>query len=165
MAALIRIGCALALSLAAVAPASAHVAADPGVAVAGSYQAVRFRVGHGCADTGDTTALRIEIPAGIQSARPQPKPGWSLEIARGGDGKVAAVTWRGLLPADQFDEFALFFKLPADPQTLYFPTVQTCGADDAQWTEIPEAGEKPSHPAPALRLTAPNSADDAGHHH
>lgn len=156
MAALTRIGCALALSLAAAAPALAHVVADPAVAVAGGYQAVRFRVGHGCNDTGATTALRIEIPAIMESARPQPKPGWSLEIARGGDAKVIAVTWRGALPADQFDEFALFFKLPAGAQTLYFPTVQTCGADEAQWTEIPEPGEKASHPAPSLRLTAPD---------
>lgn len=132
-------------------PALAHIAADPGEAVAGSYQAVRFRVGHGCGDTKATTAVRIEIPPEMVSARPQPKPGWTLEITKDGE-KVTAVTWRGELPADQFDEFALFFKLPAEPQVLAFPAVQTCGADDAQWTELPGPGPRGSHPAPTLVL-------------
>ena len=154
---------ALATGLAAAAgAASAHVAADPGEATAGTYQAVRFRVGHGCGAAA-TTALRIEMPEGLASARPQPKPGWRLEIAKDGE-RVAAVTWRGELPADQFDDFALLFKLPAEARTLYFPTVQTCGREQSQWTEIPEAGERLSHPAPALRLR-PAAASDGGHHH
>ena len=143
-------------------PALAHVAADPGTAAAGRYQAVRFRVGHGCGDAA-TTALRIEIPAGMASARPQPKPGWALEIARDGE-TVSAVTWRGLLPADQFDEFAIFFKLPSQAGTLYFPAVQTCGADAAQWTEIPGPGERASHPAPSLTLTPAAPAAETHHH-
>ena len=141
--------------------AAGHVAADPGRASAGAYQAVVFRVGHGCGEAA-TTALRIEIPTEMASARPQPKPGWTLEIERQ-DGKVTAVTWRGELPDDQFDEFAMLFKLPDQPATLYFPTVQSCGADESQWTEIPSAGERASHPAPALVVTPKAAA--AGTHH
>lgn len=152
------------LALAAT-PAAAHIAADPGEARAGSYQAVRFRVGHGCGDVAATTAVRLDIPAGMPSARPQPKPGWELEIAKDGEA-VTSITWRGSLPADQFDEFAVFFKLPAEPGTLYFPAVQTCGADDAQWTEVPDAsGEKLSHPAPALRLVPADPAAAPAHQH
>ena len=142
--------------------AAGHVAADPGRASAGAYQAVVFRVGHGCGEAA-TTALRIEIPAEMASARPQPKPGWTLEIERQ-DGKVTAVTWRGELPDDQFDEFAMLFKLPDQPATLYFPTVQSCGADESQWTEIPSAGERASHPAPALVVT-PKAAAAEPHQH
>jgi uncharacterized protein YcnI len=142
--------------------ATAHVAADPGRASAGAYQAVVFRVGHGCGEAA-TTALRIEVPAEMASARPQPKPGWTLEIERQ-DGKVTAVTWRGELPDDQFDEFAMLFKLPDQPATLYFPTVQSCGADESQWTEIPSAGERASHPAPALVVT-PKAAAAETHQH
>lgn len=142
--------------------AAAHVAADPGRASAGAYQAVVFRVGHGCGEAA-TTALRIEIPTEMASARPQPKPGWTLEIERQ-DGKVTAVTWRGELPDDQFDEFAMLFKLPDQPATLYFPTVQSCGADESQWTEIPSAGERASHPAPALVVT-PKAAAAETHQH
>ena len=142
--------------------AAGHVAADPGRASAGAYQAVVFRVGHGCGEAA-TTALRIEIPTEMASARPQPKPGWTLEIERQ-DGKVTAVTWRGELPDDQFDEFAMLFKLPDQPETLYFPTVQSCGADESQWTEIPSAGERASHPAPALVVT-PKAAAAETHQH
>lgn len=142
--------------------AAGHVAADPGRASAGAYQAVVFRVGHGCGEAA-TTALRIEVPAEMASARPQPKPGWTLEIERQ-DGKVTAVTWRGELPDDQFDEFAMLFKLPDQPATLYFPTVQSCGADESQWTEIPSAGERASHPAPALVVT-PKAAAAETHQH
>ena len=142
--------------------AAGHVAADPGRASAGAYQAVVFRVGHGCGEAA-TTALRIEIPTEMASARPQPKPGWTLEIERQ-DGKVTAVTWRGELPDDQFDEFAMLFKLPDQPATLYFPTVQSCGADESQWTEIPSAGERASHPAPALVVT-PKAAAAEPHQH
>ena len=141
--------------------AAAHVAADPGRASAGANQAVVFRVGHGCGEAA-TTALRIEIPSEMASARPQPKPGWTLEIERQ-DGTVTAVTWRGELPDDQFDEFAMLFKLPDQPATLYFPTVQSCGADESQWTEIPSAGERASHPAPTLVVTPKAAA--AGTHH
>ena len=144
------------------AAAAAHVAADPGRAEAGAYQAVAFRVGHGCGEAA-TTALRIEIPSEMASARPQPKSGWTLEIERR-DGRVAAITWRGVLPADQFDEFAVLFKLPDQAATLYFPTVQSCGAEQSQWTEIPAPGERASHPAPALVVT-PKAAAAATHQH
>ncbi|WP_235528774.1 MULTISPECIES: YcnI family protein [unclassified Phenylobacterium] len=144
------------------AAAAAHVVADPGRASAGAYQAVVFRVGHGCGEAA-TTALRIEIPPQMASARPQPKPGWALEIERQ-DGKVTALTWRGELPADQFDEFAVLFKLPDEAANLYFPTVQSCGAEQSQWTEIPAPGERASHPAPALVVT-PKAASAEAHQH
>ncbi|MBP7701172.1 MAG: YcnI family protein [Phenylobacterium sp.] len=142
--------------------ALAHVVADPGRAEAGAYQPVVFRVGHGCGEAA-TTALRIEIPAEMASARPQPKPGWRLEIERR-EGRVAAVTWHGELPADQFDAFAVLFKLPDQPATLYFPTVQSCGAAQSQWTEIPAPGERARHPAPALVVT-PKAAAAEPHQH
>jgi uncharacterized protein YcnI len=158
---------AAALLAALAGPALAHVAADPGQAPAGAYQKVAFRIGHGCGKTA-TTALRLEIPAGVASARPQPKPGWTLEIEKPqGEDRITAVTWRGALPADQFDDFALLVKLPAEAATLYFPAVQTCGEEEEQWTEVPDAEDDPAtlkHPAPALRVL-PAAAGDMSHHH
>lgn len=142
--------------------AAAHIVADPPRATAGAYQAVVFRVGHGCGDAA-TTALRIEIPPQMASARPQPKPGWSLEIERQ-DGRVAALTWRGHLPDDQFDEFAILFKLPDEPAALHFPTGQSCGSEQNRWTEIPLPGERASHPAPSLIVT-PKAASAETHQH
>jgi len=157
----------LALALGAT-TAQAHVAADPKQATAGSYQAVVFRVGHGCDDVHATTAIRVEIPAGMTAARPQPKPGWTLKTERAApDAPVTAVTWTGLLPPDQFDEFAILFHLPKAEGTLYFPTIQTCQGAVARWTEVPQPGQsgRPEHPAPTLTLTNPEPAPEAGHHH
>jgi uncharacterized protein YcnI len=149
--ALLRFLLTAVVALAAAAPAQAHVSADPQDAKAGAYQVLRFRVGHGCG-TAATTALRIETPLGLASARPQPKPGWTLTIEKDGE-RVSALVWRGDLPADQFDEFAVLAKLPAAPGVLYFPTVQTCGGGESQWTEIPDAGETGlNHPAPSVRV-------------
>ena len=136
-------------------PALAHVVAAPGEAKAGSYSAIAFRVGHACA-AGDTTLkLRVEIPDAVASARPQPKPGWTIDIEKSGD-KTTAVTWTGRLPDEQFDDFALLMKLPAQPRPLVFPAIQSCEKGESQWTEIadPERpDEKLTRPAPTVRLT------------
>ncbi|WP_340646937.1 YcnI family protein [Phenylobacterium sp.] len=153
----------LTAALAAATPGLAHVSVDPGEAGTGAYQALRFRVGHGCG-TAATTALRIETPAGLASARPQPKLGWTLTIEKDG-ARVSALVWRGELPADQFDEFAVLAKLPAEPGVLYFPTVQTCGGDESQWTQIPDPGETGlSHPAPSLRVLPAAAVSETPQH-
>ena len=162
-----RTAAAVAASLAATLPASAlaHVSLSPAQAPAGAHQALRFQLGHGCDDAA-TTALRIEIPEGVDMARPQPKPGWRLRIDRQGE-RVVAVTWSGRLPADQFDDFGLLIKTPATPATLYFPAVQSCGPVQQQWIEQPEAdpGERLSHPAPRLTVGAPAGGVAAPHTH
>lgn len=146
-------------------PALAHVAAEPRQAPAGAYQVIAFRVGHGCGKAA-TTALRIELPAGLASARPQPKPGWTLKIERDGD-RPTAIVWTGDLPGDQFDEFAILAKLPDQPGPLYFPAIQTCGADQAPWNQIPDPGDVPrslDRPAPSLLVTPPAGAAETHHH-
>lgn len=141
-------------------PALAHVVAAPGEAKAGSFSAIAFRVGHACA-AGDTTlTLRVEIPDAVASARPQPKPGWTLAVEKSGD-RVSALTWTGRLPDDQFDDFAVLMKLPAqtangEPGALVFPVIQTCEKGESQWTEVPDPerpNEKLTRPAPVVRLT------------
>jgi uncharacterized protein YcnI len=166
----------LALVLLALAgTAQAHVTVDPKAAPAGGFQVVRFRVGHGCHDTATTTGLSIQLPPGVAAVRPQPKAGWTLTIDRSSPRNVTAVTWRGQLPPDQFDEFAIYLRLPATAETLYFPTAQSCGDELESWTEIPSPGQD-SHalrrPAPALQLTPagspasqPSPSPDDGHHH
>ena len=69
--------------------------------------------------------------------------------------RVTAVTWRGRLEADQFDQFGIMLKLPATGAQLYFPTVQTCQAGERRWTQIPAAGaawNSVPNPAPVLAL-------------
>lgn len=150
---------ALALALTS-APAYAHIVADPADAPAGTYRAIRFRVGHGC-DGQATTSVRIAIPGGVPAARPQPKPGWKLEITRDGEA-VKAVSWAGELPEGQFDEFAVLFRLPEQAGELVFPVTQTCGSTEVRWDQRPSDGNRPPRPAPTLRLTP---AAASGQHH
>jgi uncharacterized protein YcnI len=114
-----------------------------------------------------TLTLRVEIPDAVASARPQPKPGWTVAVEKSDEADAAkrratAVTWTGRLPDDQFDDFAVLMKLPAQPGELVFPVIQTCAAGESQWTEVPDPqrpGEKLTRPAPVVRLT-PAAATD-----
>lgn len=157
-------------------PANAHIVMAPGEATAGSYYSGEFRVGHGC-DEAATTSVRIEIPEGVLTARPRPKPGWTIEIERAQlatpvvmEGReqrdrVSAIVWRGNLPADQFDGFGVMLKLPKEQSgPLYLPVRQSCGSQTVAWSGIPAAGQSwgaLKNPAPVLSLKpAP-----AGHGH
>jgi uncharacterized protein YcnI len=158
------------IALAAPLPAMAHVVAAPDSAKAGSYAAIAFRVGHACSADDTTLRVRIEIPAGVASARPQPKPGWTYALERepGSDPKAApsAITFTGRLPDEAFDDFSLLMKLPAAGEALVFPVIQTCEKGESQWTEVADPaapGEKLSRPAPVLRLIPADAP--AGHQH
>jgi len=155
--------------------ARAHTVADPDEGTAGGYLRTAFRVTHGCKGS-PTTAVTIRVPESVVSAKPMPKPGWTIEIKTrpldppvdSGHGfklreAATEVTWRGgRLDNAQYDEFVLMLRLPALPQgkageTLYFPTVQTCEKGENAWTGIPAAGQKwhdLPEPAPFVKLKA-----------
>lgn len=151
------------------AAAEAHVVFAEPTTKAGGYYAGFLRVSHGCAGS-PTVAIRVAIPEGVASARPQPKPGWTLTIdkaplatpfrSEGGEmvrDRVVAVTWTGRLAADEFDQFGLMLKLPDAAGPLYFPTSQRCEQGSNEWTTIPAAGQAwhaVKSPAPVLTLTA-----------
>jgi uncharacterized protein YcnI len=176
---------ASAIALLAQAPASAHVVLARPEARTDSYYVGEFRLSHGCGES-PTVAFRVEIPEGINTARPQPKPGWTIEIERTplaapvrteyGEitERVSAVTWRGLLPAAQFDEFALLMKLPNRAGAIRFRALQTCEQGGRAWVEIPAAGQNVhdlENPAPVLMVRRPAAAapapaaDPHAHHH
>jgi uncharacterized protein YcnI len=156
-----------------VVPVSAHVVASPDEGEAGAYFRTALRVGHGCQDS-PTVAVRVKLPDGVLSVRPQAKPGWSIEIRKrqlerpveAGHGRVITetvdeVAWRGgPLAHEHFDEFGLAMKLPdAPPGTvLWLPTVQECQSGVHRWIEIPSEGQRwgdLDQPAPFIRLIAP----------
>lgn len=159
-------------------PASAHITIAEPAARGGSYHAAFFRLSHGCG-TSPTVAVRVEIPAGVVMARPQPKPGWTLGVETApldrpirSDGaetlrRTVAVTWRGRLEADQFDQFGLMVRLPEVAGPVYFPTIQTCESGENRWVDIPAPGAawtSVPHQAPVITLsTAPPAM--AGHDH
>ena len=57
--------------------AQAHVVLSEPKAIAGSYYKATLRVGHGCNGSA-TTGLTVQVPAGFQGAKPQPKTGWAI---------------------------------------------------------------------------------------
>ena len=151
------------------ASAQAHVTIQPKEATAGSYFQMTFTVPHGC-DGKATVLLRVKVPDGVISVKPQMKPGWTLEIKKRnldtpqatGHGQtisetVDEVAWRGgPLPDNLYDNFGLVVKLPDMPgKDLYFPVVQECEQGVNRWIEIPQKekpGEELREPAPALHL-------------
>ena len=149
--------------------ASAHIVFNRADAAPGSYVGA-MRITHGCG-ASPTTSVTVTIPVGIDNAKPQAKAGWTIEIAReplktptrSESGatvteRVKAITWRGRLPVDQFDEVGLSFTLLTGAGPIYFPTVQTCESGENRWTEIPAAGaawNSVLRPAPVINLAPP----------
>lgn len=157
----------------AVTTASAHVTVQPKEAPADSYFQLTFTVPHGC-DGSATAVLRVKLPDGILSAKPQMKPGWNVEVKtrrlatpqQGPHGKTVSevvdeVSWRGgPLPDNLYDSFGMIVRLPDQPDhDLYFPVVQECEEGVARWIEIPSSGQSPDRlhaPAPVIHLKAKN---------
>lgn len=152
-------------------PASAHISVQPKEASADSYFQLAFSVPHGC-DGSATVALRVKMPDGIISTKPQMKSGWNVEIKmkklpaplagpHGGTVSevVDEVAWRGgPLPDNLYDTFGMILRLPDKAgQNLYFPIVQECEKGVHRWIEIPASGQsadKLREPAPFIRLKA-----------
>ena len=118
------------LAVAVAAVAHGHVVIDPKAAPAASYTRAAFRVGHGC-DAAATVALTVRFPEDIKTVRPQPKPGWTVEVKKS---PGVEVTWRGRLEADYYDEFLALMRLPDKPGKRDFSIRQECEGKSADWT-------------------------------
>ncbi|HVJ43616.1 MAG TPA: YcnI family protein [Dongiaceae bacterium] len=155
--------------------ALAHVTLETGEAPADGYYKAVLRVPHGC-EGAPTTAIRVQIPAGVKQAKPMPKPGWQLAVKKEKLAQpydwygtqvtedVREISWSGgNLPDAFYDEFVFRAKLPdAAGQVIRFPVIQTCATGEAKWIEIPAAGaaeDSVEHPAPSLKL-GPKAAND-----
>jgi periplasmic copper chaperone A len=159
------LGAALAAS-----SADAHITLENRQATPASYYKAVFAVPHGCAGS-PTIKIRVQIPDGVISVKPMPKPGWTLETVKGKYSTsyelhgatitegVKEVVWSGgKLADDNYDEFVLatFLTGSLKPNTtLYFPVVQECEQGASRWIEIPQEG-KSAHdtksPAPGVKL-------------
>jgi uncharacterized protein YcnI len=159
---------AVAVAVAATA-AQAHVTLEVSQAPVGaSYKAV-LRITHGCEGQA-TTKLSVDIPAGFVGVKPQPKPGWQIETAKGAYDRpyelmhrqvtegVKTITWSGgSLPDDFYDEFVLVGSIDKALKpggVLYFPVTQTCGTIVQRWSETPAdaKGGRLERPAAQLKL-------------
>ena len=110
--------------------AQAHVAVEPKSASVNSYTRLTFRVGHGC-DAAATVALTVKFPEDLKTVRPQPKPGWTVEVKKE---PTVEVTWRGRLDADYFDDFGALVHLPSTAGIRRFAIKQECEGKSMDWT-------------------------------
>lgn len=165
----LAVGAALATGLVLATPsaASAHVTVTPDAPVAGGYDVLTFAFGHGC-DGSPTTALRIDVPDGLDSVTPTIAPGWAIDVERGeSDGLVTRVTYTAddPVPDDRRATIELSVKYAEDAAgTLAFPVEQVCSEGATSWSEIAEDGQDPHElalPAPVVTLAEASDAHGA----
>lgn len=143
--------------------ASAHIEVASGVAIANTSQEVVFSVGHGT-DNADTSAVRIEIPASVTTARAMRSDFAKPQLETSAAGAPTAVSWQrndsDLLETDYgFYKLTVRVKVPNAPfTTVYFPSHQTCKHTDGgthlvEWVGTTAADTDAGvEPAPALRI-------------
>ena len=151
------------------------------MASAGAPYKASFRVGHGCG-ASPVRQIVVQIPEGVQGAKPMPKAGWTLAIARAplalaysDHGRrvtegVSSITWTASTPGDQlqndwYDEFVLQARLPERSGPMYWQVSQVCEQGRVDWTDLPKPGQALSelkNPAALLELLP---AERGGHSH
>lgn len=138
--------------------ASAHVSVSPDELVAGDHGVLTFSFSHGC-ENSPTTALRITMPDGLASVSPTMDGDWSIQVERGDDGLVSAVTYTALSPVPTDLRGAVSMGVGLDestPESLAFPVVQECVEGKTEWTQLAKKGEDPHSldaPAPVVSVT------------
>jgi uncharacterized protein YcnI len=139
--------------------ASAHVTVNPNEAKPDSSQTFNVRVPTE-KDNEATVRVRVEFPSGLTVSRFQPKPGWTREVERDGQQRLAAVTWSGgRIEPGEYDEFAFIARTPKDATALSFKAYQTYqGGETVEWVGA-EGADRPAARV-ALRGAAGTGADD-----
>jgi uncharacterized protein len=154
-------------ALAAPAGAAAHVTLQPTEAPAGGFTRLNVRVPNE-RDNAGTTKVAVKMPPGIIFASYEPRPGWSVKIAKRKLDKpvemfgeqqteeVDTVTITGegdrTIRPGQFVDFGLSVNVPEGKAgtKLKFPATQTYeGGEVVRWIGPEDADE----PAPVVTLT------------
>lgn len=174
----VALGAAALLALAAPLAASAHVHVDPGLAAAGSYATLTFRVPNESATAG-TVTVEVDLPTDtpFTSVSYQPVSGWTAQVVTEKLAKPVAIAGATVTEAptqviwtaepgtqigvNQFQRFVISAgPVPATGHIL-LPTHQTYSDGVVVvWNQkTPAGGKEPEHPAPTLYINdAPPSA-------
>lgn len=113
------------LSVVIIPSAQAHVVVKPAEVTTGSRQT--FTMSVPAEGNSPTKQLRLIIPEGLESVRPNVKPGWQINVKKSDDGsKVSEITWTGgTIPTDQRDEFVFAALVPETETPLVWKVYQT----------------------------------------
>lgn len=143
----------LLVTIASVAPASAHVEAS-GMETAG-ITTVTLNVEHGCGEL-DLTGLRVQLPEGSTGVTAENPESWTNTIS------ATEISWSGG-PQPAHEELAFEFALKlAQPAgtVVRFPTIELCPGAEIAWIEVtPEGGPEPEHPAPQITVGGSGSME------
>ncbi len=132
-------------------PGFAHVTVKP--SEVGVGERVNFAVSVPTEEDTPTVQVRLVIPNGLQSVRPNVKPGWNIEIKTKPEGMkddtvntgeeaprlVTEIIWSGgSIPADQRDEFMFSAQVPAEEAVIAWKAYQTySNGDVVAWENDP----------------------------
>jgi uncharacterized protein YcnI len=139
--------------------AQAHITIASPTAFANTTQEITFSVGHGCSGA-DTARVRVEIPAGVTSVRPETSDFGKTSVEKDATGAITAVVWQkadaDVLESDtQYYKLVVRLKIPNLPfTTVLFPAHQTCRAPDGTVTTV-DWSALPGDPAPATGEATP----------
>jgi uncharacterized protein YcnI len=138
----------VAISLAFVSSAFAHVTVWPRESQAGAYEKYVVRVP--TEGKVATTSVELEIPAGATLISVAVPTGYTYELRKSGD-TVTGIAWTMRINPGEFAEFALMVRNPKDGKALTWKAVQKfADGSNTEWNG--PAGDK--HPAPMTTLTA-----------
>jgi periplasmic copper chaperone A len=130
-------------------PAWAHVDLEPTEATAGSTTVLTFSFRHGLEGT-PTTELSVQVPLGAEVVDTPEVEGWEVEVEQS---DPAVVTWSGGSVPDGVEaEFPVEVRLPDEPGTVLFPTVQTTEAGELAWISAEEGATEDVSSAPRVLL-------------
>ena len=161
---------AAATSLAAAAPAAAHVTVQPNEAPVGSFSRFVVRVPNERPES--TIKVEVQFPEMFASASFQPKDGWKRRVTMKTldepielfDEEVTevvdTVTWTGgEISEGEFDEFGFSVRVPEEEVDLSFPALQTYeGGEVVEWTGPPDSDS----PAGVLKAVAVDLEEGQG---
>ena len=146
--------------------AAAHIMITPPSAQPGQIVETQVVVGHGCSGAA-TTALTLQVPAGVGMVHVMETPGWTAKTDKTGD-VTRAVTWSANDPkgATTSQSFMMHMEMPKQPGRIVLPALQTCGAVTVSWDDSSK-----ERPAPSINVGGPAapamdmSHMDHGEHH
>ncbi len=140
---------AIGIVFAASSSAFAHVTVKPGEVEAAARQVFSVGVPNE-SEAAEVVGVRLVIPEGLESVRPNAKAGWTVEVKKTGEGedaKVSELIWTGgSVPVDQRDEFLFQGKAPAKTGELKWKAYETYSdGTTVAWEEEPseKEGSKP----------------------
>ncbi|MDB4867338.1 MAG: hypothetical protein JWR03_1671 [Cohnella sp.] len=139
--------------------ASAHVTVQPKEVPANSYQVFTLRVPS--EKDAATTQVKLEVPAGVEVSKFEPKPDWTYQMDKNSDGKITSVIWKATgkgFSATEFGQFNFQGKVAADAKELAWKAYQTYSDGSVvEWTGAPDADK----PASVTMVTAATGGDGA----